>query len=523
VDADGYVENATTSVVLCADCYTSLGPITLSLYAYVFGTVRGLPSGLPVGGATVSLCSPLGNPVGPCGFSITTTGTGNFVLPAAAGQYILQANDTNFNQSYLPLSLRPGEHLPVGTIFLQQFGYIIGTVYSETSVTPIVNATVLACPVWSGASCAPPTHTDPSGHFTVGGPPGGLLLTVSASGFNDGYVSLQVKSGATTLAKPIFLIPLGTNILYPVQGRVISAADTSVAIANALVAADVNGTPAYSTVTQASGSFLLNVAWGDYILTAGAQGYRTAERSLTVHAAYSGITFALSPMTFTVSGVVTDGLTHAPLGGVALDLNDTSGTVLAVSDTNGFFTFELANGSYTMVANPGGSLYAPVAVAFTVNGQSVTKENVALLPPTTVIYGEVVDAATGLSLAGAPVTLKGVATDSVPIARSVTSDAGGGFQLAVPAGSYTITASLSGYATVTESFQAVSASAPLVVPLKPVAQTSGSGGGSMSANLEYGAAIALGAVAVGLILFTVTRKPPRRRATVKVPPTTTKP
>jgi hypothetical protein len=41
----------------------------------------------------------------------------------------------------------------------------------------------------------------------------------------------------------------------------------------------------------------------------------------------------------------------------------------------------------------------------------------------------------------------------------------------------------------------------------------------MTANLEYGAAIALGAVAVGLVLFTVTRKPPARRATVKAPTT----
>jgi hypothetical protein len=517
VDADGYVENATTTVNLCSDCFTSLGPITLSLYAFVYGSVRGLPSGLPVAGATVSLCSPLGTPVGPCGFSITTSGTGTFVLPAAAGTYILEANDTNFNASYLPLSLRAGQHLPVGTIFLQQFGYIIGSVYSQTTVTPIINATVLACPVWPGASCAPATKTDLSGHYVVGGPPGGLLLTVSASGFSDGYANLEVKSGATVLAKPIFLIPLGTNIVYPVQGRVVSAADTSVAIGGALVAADVNGTPAYSTVTQAGGAFLLNVAWGDYNLTAGAQGYRTAERALTVHAAYSGITFALSPMTFTVAGVVTDGLTHTPLGGVALDEGNLSGPVLGVTDSNGFYSFELANGSYTVVASPSGSVYAPVSVAFTVNGVSQTKENIQLLPPSTVIFGEVVDATTGLALAGAPIALHGVATDSVPITRTAASDAAGGFQLALPQGNYTVTASLSGYASVTMSFEASSLSAPLVVPLKPVVQASGGSAGSMTANVEYAVAIGLAVAAVGIVLFTVTRRRPTRRAPVKAP------
>ncbi|MCI4349886.1 MAG: hypothetical protein L3J93_06705, partial [Thermoplasmata archaeon] len=79
-------------------------------------------------------------------------------------------------------------------------------------------------------------------------------------------------------------------------------------------------------------------------------------------------------------------------------------------------------------------------------------------------------------------------------------------------GTYTITASLSGYASVTMSFDANSASAPLVVALKPNLQTNEHPGASMTANLEYAAALVLAGAAVGVVLFTVTRRRPRRAA-----------
>ena len=57
----------------CSDCWNALGPITLNAFSFVSGAIRGLPSGLPVAGATVSACSPLGNPVGVCNFDVVTS------------------------------------------------------------------------------------------------------------------------------------------------------------------------------------------------------------------------------------------------------------------------------------------------------------------------------------------------------------------------------------------------------------------------------------------------------------------
>ncbi|HZY70218.1 MAG TPA: carboxypeptidase regulatory-like domain-containing protein, partial [Thermoplasmata archaeon] len=261
VSALGYVDNSTTVVNLCSDCFTGIGTITVTLFGSVSGIVIGTPSGSVLDNATVSLCSTVGIPAGPCAFSVNTNKYGVFDIPVPAGTYILQVNDTGYNSTYQTIAINPGEKLPLGTVFLQQYGTIVGNVYASGSLVPIFNATVWACPTWSGTPCATPVTTDANGRYAVGGPPGRLQLAFAATGFADAYIDVVVKAGSLNVERPVYLTPLGGNALYTVQGRVIAAANASQPIANAVVAAVVNGTPLYSAETQASGAFLLEVPY----------------------------------------------------------------------------------------------------------------------------------------------------------------------------------------------------------------------------------------------------------------------
>ncbi|HXQ49247.1 MAG TPA: hypothetical protein VN842_05695, partial [Thermoplasmata archaeon] len=153
VTANGFVSNSTTVAKSCSDCWNWIPAIVLNEFSYVFGTVRALPSGLPIDDATVAACSPLGNPVGLCGFTVSTGANGQFLLAVPSGSYVLEANGTGYNASYLPIYLVPGEILPVGILFLKEYGEAVGTVLSAATLLPVQNASVFGCPLWSGGAC----------------------------------------------------------------------------------------------------------------------------------------------------------------------------------------------------------------------------------------------------------------------------------------------------------------------------------------------------------------------------------
>ncbi|MGI0131617.1 MAG: MSCRAMM family protein [Thermoplasmata archaeon] len=508
VSATGYVTN-TSAASPCSDCWDWVGTVTVDEYAYVTGIVRGLPSGIPITGATVAACSTLGYPVGACGFYVATDVNGHFLLPVPANTYVLQTNDTFYNSSYLPLALVPGQRVDVGTIFLSQFGWLAGQVYSSVTFTPVDGASVYTCARWAGGICTPTTATDKAGRFTTSGAPGPYLVSIVAPGYADRYVTATIVSGVTSTLPAIFLDPLGTGLAYPVTGRVVNASDPSQVISGAIVAALLNGTPAVSTTTDSTGSFHMNVLWGAYNLSVVAPGYRPTVLAILVEGSISGLVIQLSIMTYNVTGTITDALTHQPIAGVSLTFE---GVTLAVTGIDGFYSIQLPNGTARLTAmyNGGGPVQYPLVVfTVAVNGAGQTHD-VALSPPTTTIYGLVVDRVTGLALPGATVAITGRASDGVPIDRSITTDLAGSFTILIPQGTYTTTASISGYASATPvSIDATNASTPLTLELAPSGQT-----GSPTPTGSSGFVWLLGVVVVALgtmalVVFLLTRRPPR--------------
>jgi Carboxypeptidase regulatory-like domain len=521
VTADGFVSNSTVIGKSCSDCWDWLPPIVLNEFSYVFGTVRALPSGLPINNATVGACSTLGNPVGLCGFTVQSTANGQFLLAVPSGSYILMANATGFNATYLPIYLVPGEILPVGIMFLKQFGEVVGTVLSSATLLPVSNASVFGCPLWSGGACTPTAFTNFGGQFTISGPPGPYTIAVLANGYADSYSAASLISGLSINLPPILITPLGVDVYYQVSGQVVNASNPSSGIVDAVVSADVNGTIPFSAETGSNGGFTLNVAWGTYVLTVVDPGYLPAHQNLTVHENVYGLLVSLQVMTFTVSGAVSDGLTHQVLSGVTIA---ESGTVQAVTDVNGEFSFQEANGTHSLVATyqGGGTVaYAPIDFEVVVNGVSVTHD-LSLVPQAVTISGSVVDSVAGTPLAGAVVLIHGTTVDGVPQSITLTTNPTGQFSTTLYLGSYNASASYTGYNAATVAFSVTPAGQAVPIPLHPTATTGTTTVAPSGNGAQWILLASLGVVAVALLALAVLvvrrRQPPARPKAAARPP-----
>jgi len=148
------------------------------------------------------------------------------------------------------------------------------------------------------------------------------------------------------------------------------------------------------------------------------------------------------PTTGSMTGTVRDAATGATIAGATV----TDGTRSATSDANGGYTIaNVPAGTCTVTATASGYNSALQSVQVTAGQTSTANFALSPPPPPGAIAGTVRDAATGGTIAGAAVT------DGT---RSATSDANGGYSIAnVSAGTYTVTATASGYNSASQSVQ----------------------------------------------------------------------
>lgn len=158
---------------------------------------------------------------------------------------------------------------------------------------------------------------------------------------------------------------------------------------------------------------------------------------------------------------------RGPTGTLAGTVSDTSGTALAgipvsvsgpasrstTTDSAGRYSLRLTPGTYSVTA--GGGFYVPQTVTgvnVTVN-QTTTRNFALTRIPTGTLTGRVTDSLSGAALAGATVVATG------PASVSGTTNASGVYTLTVPAGTYSVTASLTLYQSTTLTGTTVAANA----------------------------------------------------------------
>ncbi|MCI4364974.1 MAG: carboxypeptidase regulatory-like domain-containing protein [Thermoplasmata archaeon] len=499
VKATGFVSNYTELVTAYSDVWEAVPAIQVVEDGVITGTVRGVPIGLAIGGATVKACSPIGGvPTGPCSFIVTALADGTFSLPVVPSTYILATSAVNFNTSYLPVSVQPGETVDLGLVLLTEYGILTGSVVDNATGLPLANVTVGGCPVDTLLPCLVPGVTDLTGTYHVAAPPGGNHLVMSLANYLDGYTSAIAVSGATKTVATVSLTPIVTESTVHVSGKVVIGTAVGGPIAGATVALWNGQTVAASMSTGASGTFSLAVTTGSYVLRASAPGYVPAAQNLVLIEPLSGLVLSLAPFGWTVSGAVTDGLTGAPISGVAIW---SGSSVVALTGAAGTYSASLANGTYSLEAIAGGTaggMYAPVSFEVDVASAAVVR-SVNLYPNPATLSVTVESAVNQSAVVSAHVTISGAAIDGAQLAKAGPVDPSGGFQFAAYVGTYTVTVTAPGYQMAILTVTAGLTNAPLVVQLSP------SSSGAHAAGLapwSYGAIglVLIGAAVAGVAL-----------------------
>jgi len=222
-----------------------------------------------------------------------------------------------------------------------------------------------------------------------------------------------------------------------VAGTVTDAA-TAAPIAGATVSYNGTGPDGHqvasSTTTDSTGHYsVAGIAVTSYAMTAQATGYQSQSATATVGGGSTTTqNFALTAQTTRLSGTVTDASTSKPVAGATVS----AGTASATTDASGAYAITgLPPGTYTATATASG--YASQSATVTLAAGTTTTQNFALAPNPGTITGTVTDAATAAPIAGATVSYSG---------GSTTTNSSGGYTLAnVAEGSYTVTASATGY------------------------------------------------------------------------------
>jgi hypothetical protein len=455
----GYITTTRSGVVVTSGNAAS-GPSSLApSQGTISGTVIDSVTLAPVSGATVA-CS--GSPS--C-TSVFTGTNGSYTLTSLnEGTYQVFVSATNYTpSSTTPVVVGPGGTPSQGFSLVPNLGTISGNVYESDGSTPIVGATV-AC---TGAlSCSQTTSGAGGGYSLTGLTEGSYQITASMTGFSSETLTVVVGPGGAPTQDFELIAGPGTitgTVLDTVSGLPVSGASVT-----------CSGSPTCTgTTTVSDGSYTLTVAPGTYTVQLSDTGYAptTQPNVMVTTGNQTAGPNTLTPSPGTISGTVTDSITHAPISGATVACSGPPACASAVTAGDGSYTLTGLNETtyqvFASATNYTTSTTTPVAVG---PGGSPT-QNFALAPLPGTIRGTVT-ASGGAGIIGATVACTGTLTCT----STLTSDSAGDYQLTgLTEGTYQITASKTGFTpetspvvvgpggTTTQGFQLTAAVASLGV------------------------------------------------------------
>lgn len=292
------------------------------------------------------------------------------------------------------------------------------------------------------SSAAVSVVTDPDGNFQITGlQPDAYTILYSAQGYLSAQQELTTRAGQLIDLGSITLQVAPTTAL--VTGTVTDAGEGA-PLANALVEI-VAGVEQVQVVTGLNGTYSIVVPAGDLAIRVTAQGYRTVAASANV-AAGSSVKFSPAlykesdePLPLELIGRVIDIDGRAALAGVRV-MHVGSGTSVTTGG-DGFFSLTGLNaGEQQFQISLEGYQGLTMAVVLPEYGRldtgviQLAREE---LQAATSVHGRVLDADTGLGIAGASVAVDGLAT---------TADSDGWYSInGISALEFTLGANATGY------------------------------------------------------------------------------
>jgi protocatechuate 3,4-dioxygenase beta subunit len=396
------------------------------------GTIHGQivdDQGTPLAGAFVWA----DNAVCDGGDSTLTAGDGTYSLSVPSGVYQVSASmDGHVPAAPEEVSVPSG--LPgaqVDLVLERATHFIRGTV-RDGAGQPLADASVDAVSCEASYSA----QTDATGTYTLQVGSGTYSVYASKwhyTGGDDQVVSVPPDANGIDFT-------LTALTFYTITGRVTDSQGQPVE--DAIVATSPNQDPTDATSwTDADGRYELEVLAGTYHITAGKQGYtQSAVQVVTVPPDRSGIDFSISPTGLDIRGTVRDTAGHPlPQAYVYSFLPDQTSSRITQVYYNGTYVRAMSTGTHEVYASA--TCHVRSEARNVTLPPSRTGIDFALTPRDQLISGIVTDQH-GSPLCGAYVE----AEPSSSTGRdSDSTERNGRYALQVPAGTYMVGASKSGY------------------------------------------------------------------------------
>lgn len=318
-----------------------------------------------------------------------------------------------------------------------------GTVTNSSDSSAVAGATVS---VFDDNSYYSDT-TDGSGNFAVDVPDGTYTVRVDP----DGYVANQTDgvqvSGGATLTTDLAVEPAGT-----LNGTVTN--DSGSPVAGATVSATDSGNNYYSTTTDGSGDYELEVPAGTYTVEADNASYAPTSVDGVGAIVGENTTTALTLNDAAIISVTVTDPSGNPVSGATVETYDSNyeNFQRTTKDQSGTYELEVANGTYVVEVTASGYASTRKTGVAATEGQTTTL-GVALVRAAT-IDGTVTDAQ-GNPLGSAEVV---VHDDGYQTYQVTSTDPQGRYSIQVAPGTYTVRADKGGYARSTHTVEGTAGS-----------------------------------------------------------------
>lgn len=416
-------QTSTTTAAIVANVTT---PVSFSLSPQpgsLTGTITNSQNGAAVSGANVQILQGLVV----AGSAITNSSGSYTISGLAPGSYTVSISASNYQATTRSTNISANATTTVNVALVPSPGSLSGTITDSLTTNPLSLALVS---VYNQGVLVTSTTTLIDGSYSISGlAPGNYTITASLTNYQNASVSASIFANQTT---PLSLA------LTPVSGAISGVVQSGATpISGATVTVLKGNTTVATLTTDGSGAYLSSgLAPGSYTVVASASTYQTATKgSIVLSNATSTVNFDLVSQPGTISGVLTDAITHSAIPGVvvtALSGNISVGTTITAND--GSYSFAgLTPGAYIIT---GAAVnYQTLAQGANVQALATTTVNLSLQSQPGSVSGQIIDSVSLAAIAGATVD---ISQGNVVIA-SVLTDVNGYYSITgLAPGSYNV-------------------------------------------------------------------------------------
>ena len=259
-----------------------------------------------------------------------------------------------------------------------------------------------------------------------------------ATNYQTGITGAIVQAGQTTT------VDFSLSLLPGTISGTVTSASTGLSIGNVLIEVNFNNSPIDSTLTDASGNYIITgVPPGSYVMHAHATNYQTGIVGAIVEADQTTtVNFSLQPEPGALSGTVIGANIELPVSGALVELNLNNIPIYStLTDSSGTYLITgMAVGSY--VAHCHATDYQIGVQNVNIATNQTSEVNFSLQSSFGTVAGTVTSATSGLPIAEVTVEVN---LDNVVIAFALTDNSGNYSIPEIAPGSYVIHAHASTY------------------------------------------------------------------------------